>query len=105
MAEPDMFHDKTDPNAHIRFHRWRQQHRRDGWYLNPKCSSEFKMHRATCPHLSNQYWDQGVKKPDGKSMTATKKICSTSRKELEDWARKEAAKRGKDSKIKRCPDC
>jgi len=105
VAEPDILHDKIAPNAQTKFHKWRQQHRSDGWYLNPKSSSEFKLHSATCPHLSNQYWDQGVKKPDGKSMTGTKKICSTSRQELENWAFKEAAKRGKEVKLERCLDC
>src|SRR5215204_1000540 len=105
MAEPDIFHDRADPDAQTKFHKWRHQHRRDGWYLNPKSASEFKLHHAMCPHLCNQYWDQGIKKPDGTSMTGTKKICSTSRQELESWAHKEAAKRGKDVKLERCPDC
>ena len=93
----EIFHDKEDDDAHIKFHRWR--HRRDGWYLNPKSSRVLKLHSAKCSHLSNQYRDHGMTKHNGASMTKTKKICSTSRQELEGLALNEGAK------LEHCPDC
>ena len=94
----EIFHDREDADSHIKFHRWRQQHRRDGYYLNYRGPSNTRLHRAKCPHLSNQDWDIGEKGPNG-SMTKTKKICSTNRQELEYWAREKGVK------PKRCPDC
>jgi hypothetical protein len=53
-----------------------------------------------CPHLSNRYWDHGEKKPNGASMTKTKMVCSTERRELESWAESHYGQ-----KPQRCPDC
>src|SRR5215207_2234806 len=50
----EIFFDREDAEAHIKFHRWRQRHHQDGYYLNYKGPRDSTLHRAPCWHLRAQ---------------------------------------------------
>ena len=97
MAELSVFHDKSNDNAHIDFQKWRQQHP-DGYFLNNKGPSSTLMHRVHCWHLREP--GDLDRTEDSSSLTRLKKICSTDRDALRQWATKEGIQN-----VKQCQDC
>ena len=56
------------------------------------------LHRSPCPHLGDADWTRAEYRFH--SLTRTKKVCSTDRRELETWASENAT-----AALKRCRDC
>lgn len=98
MTELLEFYDRDDDNAHADFQRWRRQNYGNGLFLNYKGPSNTMLHRNSCPHLGDADWDRAEQ--GFGSLTSTKKICSTDRPELEQWAVEHCV-----VGVKRCQDC
>jgi hypothetical protein len=94
----ETFFDRDDDNAHDHFQRWRSRYWDDGFFLNYKSPNNVMLHRSPCPHLGDTDWARA--EYGFHSLTRSKKVCSTDRRELEQWAREHTA-----SSLKRCRDC
>jgi hypothetical protein len=90
-----VFFDEDSADAHDAFQRWRTDNP-VGFFLNCRTSGGWMLHRVNCPHHGNTDWAAG---PWG-CLTRTRKVCSTERKELLQWARQEG-----ESDVKQCSDC
>jgi hypothetical protein len=88
MAERREFHDVDDGNAHIEFQKWRQQHP-DGYFINYRGPSNTIMHRVLCPQHLRDPWDLSE---EWGNLTRHKKVCSTNRDTLRQWARDKGIK-------------
>ena len=87
----EVFFDAHDPDAHGKFLRWRERSR-GGYVISRRSPSDAMLHRTYCGHF--EHGDKSA------SLTRTMKVCSRSRRELEDWAREYV--RGR---LKRCRSC
>ncbi len=94
----ETFFDRDDVDAHARFQQWRASHWGDGYFLNYRHPGNVMLHRSPCPHLGDADWgryEQGYG-----SLTRSRKVCSTDRRELERWAGENAT-----AALRRCRDC
>jgi len=91
------FHDKLDIEAHDLFQRWRREHWNNGYFINRKSSSQLILHRASCRHPGDGEWSSSEA---GHTLTKLKKACSTSVRELHQWA-KQTSK----ADLEFCRDC
>ena len=73
----EVFLDAHDPDAHGEFLRWRERSR-GGYVISRRSPSDAMLHRTYCGHF--EHGDKSV------SLTKTMKVCSPSRREIEDWA-------------------
>jgi hypothetical protein len=96
MTEPLEFYDGDDDNAHTKFQQWRHQHYQDGYFLNYKGLSNTMLHRVPCWHLRDP-WDRNEELG---SLTRRRKVCSTNRRDLEQWAKKRGVRT-----LGQCQDC
>ena len=97
MAERREFYDREDDNAHIEFQRWRQRNP-EGYFLNYKGPSNTLMHRVHCWHLRDPA--DLDRTEDASSLTRLKKVCSTDRDTLRQWAREKGIKN-----LRQCQHC
>jgi len=97
MTKPPEFYDKDDDKAHLKFQQWRQQNYQDGYFLNYRGPSNTILHRVLCPQHLRDPWD--LSEEWGK-LTRHRKVCSTDRKELMQWARKKGVEN-----LRQCQDC
>lgn len=89
-----IFKDDMNEDAHDRFQRWRNANQ-DGFFVNQKSGRSAMLHVASCPHAGNTAWARG----DWGSLTRNRKICSSDKEELLNWARNVQIP------IKHCSDC
>jgi hypothetical protein len=88
------FYNGNDKGAHHKFQQWR--HANDnGFFISARSSNNVMLHQVLCPHSGNTRWEEGRHG----SLTKKKKVCSNSREELLNWARKEGVK------LKFCQTC
>ena len=73
-----VFYDDYDPDAHGKFLKWRERHL-SGYVISRRSPSDAMIHQADCGHF--EFGDESV------SLTKTMKVCSASRRELDQWAR------------------
>ena len=90
------FFDGDQADAHDAFQQWRTSNP-SAFFLNCRSSGGWMLHRVECPHHGTTDWQAGN---GWGSLTRTRKVCSTERKELLKWARQQGA-----SEIKQCSDC
>ena len=91
---PTIFHDSLAGNQHDKFQKWRDVNRR-AYVINVKPGRSVLLHRGDCPHFGSYSWKRGA----AGSLTKHKKVCSASRAELGNWARKHKLK------LVLCNDC
>jgi len=89
------FADRDRVSAHQAFQDWRR-YNENGFCINVKSENEAILHRATCPHLGDPMLEAG----EWGSLTKRKKLCSTDRQELVQWAAKDFA-----GSFEECADC
>ena len=92
------FFDRDDEDAHDAFQRWRSRHWGDGYFLNYKSPNNIMLHRSPSPHLGDTDWASA--EYGYHSLTRSKKLCSTDRRDLERWVGENAT-----AVLKRCQDC
>jgi hypothetical protein len=97
VTKPPEFHDRDDNDAHAKFQQWRRQHFEDGYFLNYKGPNNTMLHRSLCWHHGDANWKRNE---EWGSLTAYKKVCSTDRGELEQWARNNGVQM-----LKQCQHC
>lgn len=73
-----IFYDDYDASAHDKFIRWIERNQ-SRYVISRKSASEATIHHAYCGHFKH-----GNKSA---SLTRTMKVCSSSRRELDGWAR------------------
>jgi hypothetical protein len=73
-----VFYDAYDPDANGKFLKWRERHL-SGYVISRRSPSDAMIHQADCGHF--EFGDESV------SLTRTMKVCSASRRELDQWAR------------------
>ncbi len=73
----EVFDSDGDPNASIKFLRWRQANKILGHYLNENSAYGLVLHRARCTH---------VKMPKETDLGRNKKFCGATRTEVEGYA-------------------
>ena len=83
------------PNSDEEYFRWLDENT-DGFVVNSdkalKASNLPMIHTAKCGHINDQNWP-------GYTTSATFKLCSTSKQELEDWIKQTDARRLKKSAV------
>ena len=89
------FLDGEQPHAHDFFQRWRADHP-VSFFVNCRASGGWMLHRVGCFHPGDTDWTSGK----SGSLTRVRKVCSTSRRELIEWARQNAP-----AALKKCNDC
>ncbi len=83
------------------FQEWRRNNP-SGFFVNCKSANDLMLHRANCWH----HGDTQTGPEEWGSLTAKLKVCSTNRRELEEWAEKWALTHGKAPlNLKLCSDC
>jgi hypothetical protein len=73
-----IFFDAYDANAHDKFIRWIERNQK-GYVISRRSPSDAMIHQAYCGHF--KHGDKSA------SLTRTMKVCSSSRRELDRWAR------------------
>ncbi len=91
----EAFADTLGENAHDEFKRWEERNELEGYVISRRSRNNAMLHRADCRHLTDDYGPGAVISP-----TAKPKICSTDKRELENWARENM-----DRELKRCRSC
>ena len=86
-----IFYDAYDASAHDKFIRWVERNQR-GYVISRRSPGDAMIHQAYCGHF--KFGDESA------SLTRTMKVCSTSRRELEGWARENL-----DTALKTCRSC
>jgi hypothetical protein len=94
----ETFFDRDDEEAHGNFQWWCSRHWGDGFFLNLRSLANVMLHRSPCPHLGDTDW--AAYEHGWGSLTRTKKVCSTDRRELERWVGENAT-----AALKRCHHC
>jgi hypothetical protein len=97
MTKPPKFYDGDNDNAHTEFQEWRQQHQ-EGYFLNYKGPSNTMLHHVLCWHLRDPA--DLDRSEDRSSLTRHRKICSTDRRELRQWAEEKGVEN-----LKQCQHC
>jgi hypothetical protein len=92
---PTEFFDRDDEAAHDKFQAWRSDNE-VGFFLNCKSATNWMLHRTMCPHHGDTDWGTDI----GESLTRNKKICSTKKSELRQFARKAGV-----VAVDTCSDC
>jgi hypothetical protein len=85
------FYDAYDAHAHDKFIRWIERNQR-GYVISRRSPSDAMIHQAYCGHF--KHGDTSA------SLTRTMKVCSTSRRELDRWARENL-----DTALRTCRSC
>ncbi len=96
MTKPTEYYDRDNDNAHAEFQQWRHQNYEGGYFLNYKGPSNTMLHRVPCWHLRDP-WDRNEELG---SLTRHRKICSTDRRRLGQWAGTKGVEN-----LKQCQDC
>jgi hypothetical protein len=86
-----IFYDDYDADAHDKFVRWIERNQ-SRYVVSRKSSNEAMIHHAYCGHF--KHGDKSA------SLTRTMKICSSSRRELDRWARENTG-----TALKPCRSC
>ncbi len=89
------FYDKINGDDHEKFQRWRREND-EGFFINIKSSNNLMLHRVHCLHPGSTDWKKG----EWGSLTKNRKICSTDKKDLSNWA-----KQNYKASLKVCRDC
>jgi hypothetical protein len=91
---PLVFWDKIDKDAHDKFQNWRRGNDGIGLFINVKTAKRGMLHKVLCAHPGNTDFSD-----ESQSLTRKRKVCSTSRKELERWAEENSLM------LTACSDC
>ena len=91
---PKVFWDKQDNDAHDHFQNWRRANDGIGLFINVKSMKRGMLHKVLCPHPGDTTFSN-----ESQSLTRKRKVCSTSREELERWAAE------KSLTLTSCGDC
>jgi hypothetical protein len=90
QAGVEIFDSALDPEASLKFSRWRQGNKILGHYLNESPNYGWVLHRARCNHVSM---------PAGSDLARNEKICGSSREVVQQYAIE------KGIKYHRCQTC
>ena len=72
-----IFNSLTDPDASVKFKKWRQGNKILGHYLNANSEYEWVLHKARCKHAG------------GHDLARNEKRCAARREEIEHYAARE----------------
>ena len=89
------FANRDAPKAHDRFQAWRRKNS-TGFFLNCKPGKVWMLHRTLCPH----HGDTEFSSLEFGSLTKRMKICSASKRELQETAGKATG-----VELQLCRDC
>jgi hypothetical protein len=90
-----VLHDKLQPDAHNLFQQWRRNNPA-GYFINYKGQNNTMLHHVSCSHIGDTEYDGA----EWGSLTKRMKICSTDKRELQQWAESAGV-----TDLKECKDC